>query len=74
MMLPIDVKANNAQIVITSKGDIYYQEFRTLNRPKSNRVLIGHLEMINDEIMPIFSEWDMFDSIAFELSHNQKLL
>lgn len=56
----------NTVLTVNASG-IYYQEMLTDHRPQSKRVRLGHLVLVDSEIMPDLTEWD--DYAALVISH-----
>lgn len=69
LFVKADEKTNTV-LTINDRG-IYYQEMLTEYRPQSKRVRLGHLAIVDGEIMPDLTEWD--DYAALVMSHRTTL-
>ncbi len=69
-------KANdkNQTLISINEVGIFYQELRLGDRPKSNRVKIGSVALVDDSVQALSSEWDAFDMLVQRLNVVEKRL
>jgi hypothetical protein len=73
LLLTIDDSKLQSAVTINGNG-IYYQEFRLGDRPMSQRVKLGRLDLIGTEVTAVYDEWLNYDATRTQLSDVEKLL